>query len=69
MLFVKNLPAWERVLRLVAGAAGVWACLHWLPGLLGAIAAACAAGTAVSGLVGYCPMRALACRATGAKAR
>jgi hypothetical protein len=59
MLYVKNVPAWERVLRIGAGAGAAWASMHFLTGPVAIVAAACTAGTALSGLVGYCPMRAL----------
>jgi hypothetical protein len=56
MIYVKNVPGWERVLRALVGAAalaggalatgGGW--LGWTLGLGGA-------GLALSGLFGFCP--------------
>ncbi len=59
MLYVKNLPTWERVLRVGLGAAlAVAALMHW-PGLVGWLVAGACAGVALSGLVGFCPACAL----------
>lgn len=65
MVYVKNLPGWERALRIVGGAAGATGAVIALPGMLGWIAAASAAGLAISGLVGFCP----ACALVGRKLR
>ena len=63
MFYVKNVPTWERVLRVVAGlAVAVWGLLA-LGGLWGAMAALSAAGIMLSGLVGFCP----ACAMVGRK--
>ncbi len=60
MLFVKNVPNWERILRILMGiAALVMAYRSWGTSTLGLIVAAAAAMIAVSGLVGYCPMCAM----------
>lgn len=69
MLYVKNLPNWERVIRLAAGAVAAWASVHYLQGPLSIVAAVAAAGTAVSGLFGYCPMRAVLRRKPGNQGR
>ncbi len=65
MLFKKNLPVWERVLRGVAGLVMV-ACGLLGPGLAGTpvgfIIAASGVGTLLTGFVGYCPACAVAGR-------
>jgi hypothetical protein len=65
MWFVKNVPNGERLLRVLAGVAGVAASLAWLPAPWGWVGAASAAGIALSGLVGFCP----ACAMVGRKLR
>lgn len=69
MLYSRNLPVWERVVRgggalLMAGCG--W---HFRSGPLGLIFAVSAAITLVTGLVGFCPMCALAGRRIDAKLR
>lgn len=59
MLYVKNVPNSERLLRVLAGAAGLAFALTFLQGHWAWLAAASAAGIALSGLVGFCPMCAL----------
>lgn len=65
MLFKKNLPVCERVLRGVAGLVMV-ACGLLGPGLAGTpvgfIIAASGVGTLLTGFVGYCPACAVAGR-------
>jgi len=63
MFYIKNVPTWERVLRVIAGLAAVaWAVLA-VDGLWGAVAALSAAGIVLSGLFGFCP----ACAMVGRK--
>ena len=63
MFYVKNVPTWERVLRVIAGlAVAAWSVLA-LGGLWGALAALSAAGIVLSGLFGFCP----ACAMVGRK--
>jgi len=63
MSYVKNLPAWERALRVVVGAAAAaWGMLA-LGGTAGTVLALSAAGIACSGLLGFCP----ACAMVGRK--
>jgi hypothetical protein len=63
MFYVKNVPTWERVLRVIAGLAlAAWAVLA-LGGLWGTLAALSAAGVVLSGLIGFCP----ACAMVGRK--
>jgi hypothetical protein len=70
MLYVKNLPGWERALRIVMGLAGlVFAAMNWGSvnlavgvGLMGAV-------LAVTGLFGFCPMCAMVGRKLDRKGR
>ncbi|MBV8467877.1 MAG: DUF2892 domain-containing protein [Burkholderiales bacterium] len=55
MWYVKNVPNWERALRIVAGLAVAAGAILRVGGSTGWIVAAAAAGIVVSGLVGYCP--------------
>jgi hypothetical protein len=57
MLYVKNVPGWERVLRVAVGAAAV--SVTTLGGWAGWLAGASAAGLVMSGLFGFCPACAL----------
>lgn len=67
-LYVKNLPAWERLLRVLMGLAVAGFAVYALAGLAGWLVAASALGIAVSGLVGFCPMCALVGRRLDKKA-
>ncbi|WP_114972862.1 YgaP family membrane protein [Rhodoferax ferrireducens] len=67
-LYVKNLPAWERLLRVLMGLAVAGFAVYTLAGLAGWLVAAGALGMAVSGLVGFCPMCALVGRRLDKKA-
>jgi len=60
--YVKNVPGWERALRLVLGAAAAGFALYTFAGPTGWLLAGSAAGIAVTGLVGFCPMCAMAGR-------
>jgi hypothetical protein len=53
--YVKNVPTWERVLRIVVAAAVVVLALTQLDGVMRPLLAAGAVGFALTGLVGYCP--------------
>lgn len=63
MFYVKNVPGWERALRIAMGLAGLaFAFMNW-----GTASAAVAAGLmgavlALTGLFGFCPMCAMAGR-------
>lgn len=59
MLYMKNLPTWERLARLIAGVLAVAASLYLFAGTTAILLAASAAGIALTGLVGFCPMCAL----------
>lgn len=55
MFYTKNVPVWERALRLV-GAAGLAALgLLSLEGMLSWVAVGAAVGMGISALFGYCP--------------
>ena len=60
--FVKNVPGWERVLRLVAAVATVVLAFVSLRAPWSFVVAASGIGFALTGLVGFCPMCALAGR-------
>ncbi|MHA4868662.1 YgaP family membrane protein [Duganella sp. PWIR1] len=59
MFYVKNVPTWERVLRVVVGLIAVYVGFALLGGLWGTVVAVSAAGIVASGLVGFCPMCAM----------
>ena len=62
MWYVKNVPGWERVVRVIAGlAVASWAMLS-LGGTLGWVIALASAGIVLSGLIGFCTACALAGR-------
>jgi hypothetical protein len=63
MFYVKNVPTWERVLRVVAGLAVVAWSVVALGGWASAAVALSAAGIVLSGLFGFCP----ACAMVGRK--
>ncbi|RZJ12976.1 MAG: DUF2892 domain-containing protein [Rubrivivax sp.] len=63
MLYVKNVPNPERVLRVVLGIAVAGAGLALMGGTAGWLIAASSAGLVLSGLFGYCP----ACAMVGRK--
>lgn len=60
MFFVKNVPAWERALRVVMGIAALGgAYALWGVSNLGTGLAIAGAMFAMTGLVGFCPMCAM----------
>lgn len=60
MFYVKNVPTWERALRVVMGLAGLaFAFAQWGGSALAAGAGIMGAMLAMTGLVGFCPMCAL----------
>ncbi|KQV43104.1 MULTISPECIES: DUF2892 domain-containing protein [unclassified Duganella] len=63
MFYVKNVPTWERALRVIAGLAVVAWSVPALGGLWGTAVALSAAGIVLSGLFGFCP----ACAMVGRK--
>jgi len=63
MLYVKNVPVWERVMRVVAGVAMVACGLIVLgSGPVGWLFAGAGVVTALTGFFGFCPMCAVAGR-------
>lgn len=57
--FVKNVPSWERVIRIVVAAVAIGLSLSAFPAPLSWLLAGSAAGFAITGLVGFCPACAL----------
>lgn len=68
MFYTKNVPGWERAVRVIAGVLVAILALATLPALWGALVAVLAAGIVASGLVGFCPMCALVGRKLDARA-
>jgi len=63
MLFLKNVPTWERVVRVLAGMASLaYAAMNWGVSGLAVAMGVMGAALAMSGLMGYCPMCAMAGR-------
>lgn len=62
MVYVKNLPVWERSLRIGLGTAVAAYALLNIDGLLGWAVIAAGVGAAITGLFGFCPACALAGR-------
>ena len=65
--YAKNLPVWERVLRIVVSAVGVALGLAMLPAPWSWVVAGSAVGFAFTGLVGFCPACALVGRKLDAR--
>lgn len=59
MFYVKNVPTWERIVRVIVGLSAVAAGIGLVGGPWGMLIAASAAGIAGSGLFGFCPMCAM----------
>ena len=59
MFYVKNIPGWERAVRIAAGAGTAALAYTQVGGMAGMVIAASAAGIALTGLVGFCPMCAM----------
>lgn len=60
ILYLKNVPAWERILRLIMSFALLFfAYQNWGSSYLGVGLGAMGAMLAMTGLVGYCPMCAM----------
>jgi len=60
--FVKNVPAWERVVRIIVATAAIAIGLIFLAQPWNWLVAASGAGFALSGIFGFCPACALAGR-------
>lgn len=68
MLYVKNVPPLERVIRIVMGAGLLAASLLWLgPNAKGWIVGAMGVMAAGTGLMGWCPACAMAGRRLGSR--
>jgi hypothetical protein len=61
-LYVKNVPPWERALRVLGALAIAAFGFYWLSSPWSWLVAASAAGVGLTGVVGFCPMCALAGR-------
>ena len=55
MFYVKNVPGWERVVRIILGVIGAVLFIALLKGVAGVVGALAAIGIAISGLFGFCP--------------
>ena len=62
LVYVKNVPPWERGVRVVVSVAGAVAAFALLASPWSWIGAASALGFAATGVVGFCPMCAMAGR-------
>ncbi|UUZ47516.1 DUF2892 domain-containing protein [Massilia sp. B-10] len=68
MFYSKNVPAWERAMRIVMGLAALGFAAHRWGSPLAVIAGLTGATLALTGLIGFCPMCALAGRKLTRKA-
>jgi len=59
MFYMKNVPTWERFVRVIAGLAVAVLSIAFWTGPVGIIVGISALGIVVSGLVGFCPACAL----------
>ncbi|MBS0576863.1 MAG: DUF2892 domain-containing protein [Proteobacteria bacterium] len=60
MFYVKNVPQWERVLRIAMGIAGLaYAGMNWGASMLAVGLGVMGAMLAMTGLFGFCPMCAM----------
>jgi len=55
MFYVKNVPSWERVVRVITGLIAAVAGIQMVGGAWGLLLAVSAAGIVASGLFGFCP--------------
>ena len=69
MLYIKNVPRWERMLRLGTGATVVVYALLNMSSPLGWAVVGGGAGMALTGVFGFCPACALAGRRLARRAR
>jgi len=67
MFYVKNIPAWERAMRVVAGLAMAAYGLSAMDGWMGYAVAGMGAMMAGIGVIGFCPMCAMVGRKLGVK--
>lgn len=60
MLYVKNVPGWERALRIALGLIGLaFAAMNWPADVLAVAVGLMGAMLALTGLIGFCPMCAM----------
>lgn len=60
MFYVKNVPNWERILRLIMGLMGLgYVAMNWQGSGLAIGVGLMAAMLATTGLIGFCPMCAM----------
>jgi hypothetical protein len=60
MFHVKNVPAWERILRVLTGVMALaFAAMSWGTSGIAVAAGVMGAALALTGLVGFCPMCAM----------
>ncbi len=60
MIYVKNVPGWERVVRIVMGMVALGAAYAlWGVSTAGVVLAVAGAMFAMTGLMGFCPMCAM----------
>lgn len=63
MFYIKNLPRWKRITRVIAGTAMIACGIMGLKGLaIGYLIASVGALTAITGFIGFCPMCSFAVR-------
>ncbi|MBN8757901.1 MULTISPECIES: YgaP family membrane protein [Variovorax] len=66
MFYVKNVPGWERALRIVMGLASLaFAFMNWGTASVAVAAGLMGAVLALTGLFGFCPMCAMVGRKPG----
>ena len=69
MVYTKNLPGWERGLRLLAALGAAGCAWHFHGSTVGLVFGIFAGSMALTAFVGFCPMCALAGRKLDAAAR
>jgi hypothetical protein len=55
MFYAKNVPGWERIVRIILGVVVAVLSIMFLKGIIGILVAVSAIGIVFSGLVGFCP--------------
>ena len=69
MVYLKNLPLWERSLRISLGVAVSAYAIFNIGGIWGLVITICGLGAALTGIFGFCPACALAGRRLEKSAR
>ncbi len=67
MIYAKNLPTWERVVRIVGACLMALCAYHFRASPLGIVFGVLAVVTALTSVFGFCPMCALAGRRLDAR--